>query len=266
MPSHAVVDKLKRVNRLHQSTSQPVNQSTSQPVNHSSFLKSPSYYLSNLSTALKHGHAVLQLGGYWSIQGESQDIAIDGLVGDRFTVTQGNASNGLVGLAWFIDGKDYSHFKMAYGINAFYLAPTAVTGDVIQEHLFTNLSYSYQLTHYPVYAIAKAIINTPSPKYAVTVDVGIGPNFMRAADFQESSLDGITIPDAIFSSHTNTTFSATAGLGMKFNHVFGQAPLECGYRFFYLGQGRFNATTNQTPNALSTGSDFGNALMCSITV
>ncbi len=63
-----------------------------------------------------------------------------------------------------------------------------------------------------------------------------------------------TVPDAIFSSHTTTTFTATMGAGIKINHLFGEAPLECGYRFFYLGQGHFNAATSQVLNNLSTGS------------
>lgn len=220
---------------------------------------------------LKHdlwqGHKVLQLGGYWSIQGEAQDINIDGLVGDRFTVSNNQGSNGLVGFGYFIDGQEKPWFNLSYGINAFYLAPTTVSGTVIQEQLFTNLSYAYSLTHYPLYAVAKATIKTKSPKVGLTVDAGIGPNFMQATGFHENSLDGgTTISDTIFSSHTATTFTATLGVGVKFNHVFGEAPLECGYRFFYLGQGDFNVLTNQVPNALTTGSDFGNAVMCSITV
>ena len=155
---------------------------------------------------------------------------------------------------------------MIYGINAFYLAKTDVTGNVIQENLFTNLSYKYNLTHYPVYVIAKSTIKTKFPQYALTIDTGIGPNFIKADGFQENSLDGITIPDNIFSSHTSTTFSATAGFGVKVNQVFGSAPLECGYRFFYLGQGNFNIATNQVLNTLKTGSNYANAIICSMTI
>lgn len=89
---------------------------------------------------------------------------------------------------------------------------------------------------------------------------------MRADGFQEHSLDGITIPDNIFSSHTSTVFSATVGFGVKMKHVFGPAPLECGYRFFYLGQGNLEPSSNQVLNALNTGSVYANALICSITV
>jgi hypothetical protein len=231
-----------------------------------SILQSTSHFLSSSPLEFRHGHAVLQIGGYLSSQGSDQHINIDDLIGDEFTVTHGGSSNGLVGLGYFIDGQETTRFKMAYGINAFYLPKTSVSGEVIQESLFTNLSYSYQVTHYPVYAVAKSTINTTYPRYDVTMDVGVGPNFMHVAQFDESPLDGFTLPDLIFSSHTTITFSAILGAGIKVNHFFGQAPLECGYRFFYLGHGKFNKATNQVVNNLTTGSVYANALMCSIIV
>lgn len=155
---------------------------------------------------------------------------------------------------------------MAYGINAFYLAKTPVSGKVIQENLFTNLAYGYHVTHYPVFAMAKSIIKTSAENYAITLDAGVGPNFMTMGGFKETSLDGVTLPDLIFSSHTTTAFSATAALGVKLKNVFGRAPLECGYRFFYLGQGRFNQQSNQVLNTLKTGNNYANALMCAVTI
>lgn len=240
--------------------------SASEPIHFSSLSSTTSRILSSLPSMIKQGHAVLQLGGYWSIQGSQQHIDIEDLIGDEFTVTDHTGSNGLVGLGYFFDGQEKERFNMAYGINAFYLAKTAVTGDVVQENLFTNLAYRYHVTHYPVYAVAKAFIKTKSPKHALTLDVGIGPNFMRTSGFSESSLDGITLPDNIFSSRTTTTFTATVGAGVQFKRFFGAAPLECGYRFFYLGQGHFNTQTNQVLNTLNTGATYANALMCSITV
>lgn len=215
---------------------------------------------------LQQGHAVVQLGGYWSTQGKAQNIDIEGLIGDRFSVTQKNASNGLFGLGYYLAAQNKDNYSLAYGINAFYLAKTAVAGTVIQEQLFRNLSYGYHVTHYPLFAAAKAIIKPSSPMYALTLDAGIGPNFMVTGGFKEHSLDGITLPDDIFSGHTTTTLSAMVGFGVKINRVFGETPLECGYRFFYLGQGNFLKNTNQVLNTLNTGNDYANALMCSITI
>lgn len=218
------------------------------------------------SCLMKKGHISIQLGGHWSTQGKTQHVDIQDLIGDDFSVTDGDNGNGLVGVAYLIDGLERERFYLSYGINAFYLPKTAVNGLVTQESMFTNLSYQYHVTHYPIYALLKSTFKTSSPDKAWTLDVGIGPNILNAHDFGEASLDGITIPDQIFSNHTTATFSATAGAGLKFNHAFGQAPLECGYRFFYLGEGNFNITNNQVLNTLKTGHDYANAVQCSITI
>lgn len=227
----------------------------------------PPAFAYELKHALMHGHGVLQLGGYWNTQGETQHININSLIGDEFSSPQPpSPGSGLVGVGYFIDGKEYTRFKTTYGLNGFYLGPTNRSGTVTQENLYTNLAYSYKVTNYPLYAIAKSTVFTQSPKYDVTVDVGIGPNFMVTSDFSEQSLDGITIPDNIFSGATTTVLSATAGVGIKLNRIFGEAPLECGYRFFYLGQGNFKVLSNQVNNTLKTGQGYANAVMCTLTV
>ena len=223
-------------------------------------------FLSHLPSLLKDGHGIIQLGGYWSYQGQAQHININTLIGDTFTVTRHSDSNGLVGAGYFVDGKHYKLFNMTYGVNAFYLPKTAVKGQVIQENLFTNLSYDYTMSHFPVYAIAKSIIETKYPNTALTIDAGIGPNFMKTAHFSEQSLDGITLPDHIFAGKSNTTFSATAGVAVRLDKILGTAPFECGYRFFYLGDGQFNKLSNQVNNTLKTGSSYANAAVCSIII
>jgi hypothetical protein len=215
---------------------------------------------------LKEGHGVVQLGGYWSYQGQAQHINIDGLIGDTFTVTRHSGSNGLVGVGYFLDEKRYKLFNMTYGVDAFYLPKTAVNGLVVQEDLFTNLSYNYTMTHFPVYAMAKSIIETKYPHTALIIDAGIGPNFTKTDKFSEQSLDGITLPDHIFSGKSSTTFSATAGIALRLDQILGTAPFECGYRFFYLGNGQFNTLSNQVNNTLKTGSAYANAAVCSIII
>jgi hypothetical protein len=246
------------------SSSQPASQSA----NDSSSLKNlTTNFLSSLPSVafLKHGHMMAQLGGYWGISGEQQHINIHTLIGNTYTVTKREDSNVLAGLGYYVAGQEKRYFSMSYGINWFYLAKTAVAGLVIQENLFTNLSYGYHLTHYPVYAMAKSTIKMPSDQYAVTLDAGIGPNFMRASGFYEAPINPASQADAPFPSRTNTTFSATVGAGLKLNHAFGNVPLECGYRFFYLGQGRFNSISNQLNN-FNTGATYANAIVCGITL
>jgi len=212
------------------------------------------------------GHGLVQLGGYWSYQGQAQHINIESLIGDTFTVTRHSDSNGLVGAGYFIDGKDYKKFKLTYGVNAFYLPKTAVNGLVIQENLFTNLSYNYTMTHFPVYVSAKSIIETKYPNSSLIIDAGIGPNFINTKNFSERSLDGVTLPDHIFTGKSNTTFSATAGVAVRLDQILGTAPFECGYRFFYLGEGQFKALSNQVNNTLKTGGAYANAAVCSIII
>ncbi len=234
--------------------------------NSPSFISSFPHF-SSFYSPTRQGHVVVQLGGYWGLQGETQHINIKGLIGDTFTVTDRHSHNGLMGLGYLIDGQDRKCFKMSYGIYGFYLPKTSVSGKVIQEDLFTNLSYGYRLTHYPVYAVAKFTLTMDSAHYALTVDAGVGPNFMRAHDFQEQSLDGgSTIPGNVFSAHTSTTLSATAGIGIKLNNVFAKVPVECGYRFFYLGKGRLNTKDCQLLNTLNTGNTYANAIVCSLTI
>ncbi|MCH9689568.1 MAG: hypothetical protein K0U10_02815, partial [Gammaproteobacteria bacterium] len=228
--------------------------------------QTPPRFLSHLPVSLKDGHAIVQLGVYWSHQGQAQHISLEGLIGDTFTVTQHSDSNGLVGVGYFIDGQQYAKFKMTYGVNAFYLPKTAVKGLVIQENLFANLSYDYTVNHFPVYAIAKSVIETQHPNTAFILDAGIGPNFKKTAHFSEQSLDNITLPDQIFSGKSSTTFSATAGFAVRLNQGLGAAPLECGYRFFYLGDAQFNKSSTQINNTLKTGNAYANAVACSIII
>jgi hypothetical protein len=237
-----------------------------QPV-HGTVDLSPVNSLSKSTSVLKHSHLMLQAGGYWSTQGKTQHINIDGLIGDQFTADHRNGSNGLVGLGYYLDGQNLDQIQFSYGINFFYLPQTSISGTVIQEDLFSNLSYRYRVKHYPLYASAKATTSLPVSNLSLTLDAGIGPNFMRTSEFVERSLDGgITLPDNAFSGHTSTTFSATAGIGLQLAQVLGGMPLECGYRFFYLGQGKLARNTNQLLNTLHTGTAYANAVLCSVRI
>ncbi len=222
----------------------------------------------SLINVLKKIHAKksIQVGGFVAHQGTAQDINIEGLVGDHFSVSNHNPSNALVGAGYYVDGQETDRFNLSYGINAFYLPKTTVSGLVTQEKQVTNLSYQYSITHYPIYFGAKALIkNKKSDRYTVTLDAGLGPNITSTSSVTETSLDGFTIPDKTYSGRTTATFSAMAGLGIQMNNAFGQTPLECGYRFFYLGQGAFNSLSNQLLNGFNTGHNYANALVCTLT-
>ncbi len=212
------------------------------------------------------GEPVLQLGWFTAKQGKSQHIGIEGLIGDDFSVHKSSAQNLLVGVGYYFDWLDTPRMSIQCGINAFYLAPTKVKGDVTQEGLFTNLSYHYSRTNYPIYFAAKALIPC-SAHYDIAINLGIGPNIINARSFKEKSLDGgVTIPDAhLFSGKNVVAFSATAGLGWRINNI-GNHSLEIDYQFFYLGQGKLKKVNSQLKNTLRTGNSYAHALFFSIAI
>lgn len=221
----------------------------------------------NFSIISKYLSVILQFGGFDASQGKNQNIGIDSLIGDRFTVDQHHDQNYFVGLGIYIDAIDREKFKLMYGVNAFYFAHTKVEGNVIQEEMFTNLSYRYFIRHIPIFIAAKALINMNSSKYNFILDFGVGPNFLKIYNFAEHSLDGgVTIPDRIFSGQSAVVAAATAGVGIRINDVLNHMPVELSYRLFYLGKAKFNKLSDQVQNSLTTGTIIANALMLSISV
>ena len=216
----------------------------------------------------RHGVVPVQLGLFGSSQGKAQNINIQGLIGDKFTTTvnNNNNTNGLFGIGYYVNGMEQDHFNLMYGLNGFYLGNTSVSGTIMQEHLFENLAYHYRIQHVPVYLAAKAKIKNTNEKYNIIVDAGIGPNFMQTNGYKDSSLDEITLPDHAFKGQNNVAFTVTAGIGLRLNNLLGKAPIECGYRFFYLGQGELLQRTNQILNTLKTGNNYANAVVCAVTV
>jgi hypothetical protein len=206
------------------------------------------------------GHVLFEGGGYQSTQGEAQFIGINTLIGDQFNVSNRHDTNTIFGIGYLVDGYRNGRYSIDYGINAFYLAKTKVSGTITQELLFTNLAYSYYVSHLPVYLFAKGSIDTNYNNVAITIDAGLGPNFMETNLFTESSLDGITQPDNAFSGETTTTtLSGMLGIGIKF--MVEKIPVEFGYRYFYLGEGSLKPSNNQILNNLNTGDTSAQALL-----
>jgi hypothetical protein len=210
------------------------------------------------------GHLLLEGGGYYSTAGQSQQVNITGLIGDRFNVTNQHDTNTIFGVGYLVDGPRNARFGIDYGINAFYLAKTKVSGTITQELKFTNLAYNYYVSHLPVYLVAKGHANTNCNHLVVTVDAGVGPNFMNTSQYADSSLDGITLPDNAYTGNFSTTvLSAMAGIGLKFDGIE-QFPIELGYRFFYLGSGYFNPRTGEILNQLKTGNITAQAIILTV--
>ena len=216
----------------------------------------------------KYATFVLQVGGFnASHQGQDQSIGIVDAIGDEFTVTQQRSHDALIGLGYYVEGFQKDQFNLKYGINAFYFGSTSVDGEVVQEHIFTNLAYHYSIKHYPIYAAVKTLFNNSSSRYSITLDFGLGPNIITTSNFSENDLDGgTTLPDTVFSGKTSVDLSATAGIGIQFNNIPGYYPLEFGYRFFYLGQGHFHRLNDQLTDTLHTGHIYANALFFTLSM
>ena len=215
---------------------------------------------------LKHGAIPIEAGVFSSSSGKAQDINMQGFVGNQYTVTNKHSSNGLFGIGYFVDGLDKDKYQLSYGINGFYLGKMGVQGLLIQEHVSNNLSYTYQITNLPVYLAAKAKIKSNNEAYNILVDAGIGPNFMRTSHYNETPLNNFSMTNAFFGAENNVAFSATAGVGVRLNNVFGKVPVTCGYRFFYLGVGNMQENNVALLNSLSTGNTYANAVICGVTV
>ena len=218
---------------------------------------------SSNASYLKDGEWVVQGGGFYSEMGKAQHIDINGAVGNDFNVLDKHAYNGVLGMGYYLKPSHVANHAVQYGLNAFYLHNATVDGTITQENLFTNLSYGYQVNHLPLYAMLKM------PKLfasSVSADIGIGPNVMFLGRVKERSLDGgVTIPDNAFGSRTDVSFSATAGLNVQVMPT-ATHPISCGYRFFYLGEGRFKKATNQLLDTLKTGHSYAHALMCQVSL
>lgn len=206
---------------------------------------------------------MFQAGFYGAHQGQLQQVMINNLIGDQFTVTDNSDINALIGLGYYKDFRDFSKFKLQYGLDVLYLMQTSVNGQVIQENLFNNLSYSYKVSHIPFYAALKAITETPKKGYELYFDGGIGPNIMVTSGFNEQPLNSYTLGEQLFKGATTTRFSAMAGIGIRATEIFSH-PLECGYRFMYLGEGRLNINNTEVTNQLSTGENYAHSLVCGI--
>lgn len=208
---------------------------------------------------------MIQSGFFGSHQGQEQHIPINNLNGDKFTVSGSSDINALIGLGYYNDLKEYSKLKLQYGLNVLYFIQTKVSGQVIQENIFNNLSYSYNVSHVPFYFSIKAITETHKSGYSLYLDGGIGPNVIVTSGFNEKPENNFSIPQNIFTGATHTNFSAMAGVGVRATDILSH-PLECGYRFMYLGKGQLNINNTEVLNPLSTGQIYAHSLVCGLVI
>lgn len=218
-----------------------------------------------LAAQVHAGHPVVHLGGYVSSQGQAETINIQGLIGDRYTLNKSYNTNWMFGFGYYMD-MPMSGMTVMAGIDSYYFVKNTVRGKIIQEQMFQNLAYHYDIANLPIYLAGKAMFDQGC-NFALTADLGIGANFVITQHYRDWSLDGgVTLPDNAFNNHTTAVFSAMLGIGVAMKNVINANAVECGYRLFYLGKGHLTRNSDQIRNSLSTGTNYANALVCSVVI
>lgn len=223
------------------------------------------YQDNQLLPAVDDGHLVFQLGGFRNVAGKKHEIWLNNLLYTftAFNVDNANA-NALVGLGYYTNTQNYGLYSLSFGINPFYLAKTTVHGYVTINNLFRSLAYQYDITNLPVYFIVKSNIYRYFQLCPLSLDVGIGPNFMKIFDYKETSLDGTPALNR-FKGATVTNISATLGAGLEFQDIIEGAAIGIGYRLFLFGKGKLHPDNNSDITvSLSTGPVYANALVVTI--
>lgn len=207
-------------------------------------------------------------GGFRSNPKSSQLVAIQGGEQNYYQAYDKQVYDGLVGVGVYMtdNNAQKDRLQMAYGINAYYLANTSVKGYVVQDTSFSNLSFQYTVTHFPIYVASRAIIPYEKHQLDFTVDLGIGPNFMVTSGYNEKRIYPYSVPDNTFSGTTTGTLSATFGVGIRKHNLQGRFPIDCGYRLYYLGRGALTPNSSQVVDNLLTGNVFANALLCTVMI
>ncbi|MDF1677465.1 MAG: hypothetical protein P1U32_02080 [Legionellaceae bacterium] len=207
----------------------------------------------------------LHIGGFVSSQGINQHVNITGLVGNEYSPSKKNGGNVIVGAGFLRPAGTYETFDVEYGVQIYYLPSVTAGGNIAIENVLPNLAYKYSMSFLPLYANLKLNINTEFEKTKVTLDFGIGPDFMRLNSYREIALTNATIPNDFYSSQSQTQFATLFGVGLK-SDKFNNATLELAYRFFYLGNGHFSPNNNLVLTRFKTGPIYANAVTLSARV
>lgn len=217
----------------------------------------------------RHPEFIPQIGGYFGSYGKAQLVDVADLNGNWYTLTKRSSNNVLLGANYYLDACNYPKFKLQAGLDLFYLPNSSVGGDINLEQQVQNenLSYNYSAQNIPLYFAARAKTKELNQHFDLVFDVGIGPNFIRTSNYQQSSLTSYTLSNnQIFSANNNVSFSAMAGVGARLYTLFGDLPLECSYRFMYLGQGSLAINDTQLLNTLVTGNNYANTITCGVVI
>ncbi len=209
---------------------------------------------------------LLHIGGFISSQGIRQHINLSGLVGNEYYPTQKHSGNVIVGTGFLLPGISNDTVGIEYGVQLYYLPKVTSAGSISIENVLPNLTYKYGVAFLPLYANAKLNIATKYDKTKVTMDFGIGPDFMTMTGYSERPLTTATIPNNFYSRQSQTQLSALFGVGIRSAQIPGGGALEVGYRLFYLGRGNFSPNNSQVLTNFDTGPIYANAVTLTMRV
>lgn len=224
--------------------------------------------ISLYAISFQDGSISAEFGGYTTSYHNDPLINIIGLVGNKYKSHNKVDTNLLVGINYLLDIDTFASnkFRTSYGLSSYYMGRTKESGKIFQELIFPNLSYKYNVSHFSIYATTKIQTLNLAPAYDINFNLGVGPNFISSYKYSEKPLDNVTIPNNSFTNQTTTNLSFNLGFGLKINKLLNGQPLECGYKFFYLGEGSLKKNNSQIINKLKTGTLYANALTCTFTV
>ncbi len=220
-----------------------------------------------------HHHVQVQLGDiYIRPSHQDQTIGITDELPDVFSVTSyTNPQRFLFGLGLFFDLPFDCRDTFSLGLDAFYFGQITVKGDILQQQTNDLFRYQYAVTNFPIFAATKATLRNDHELFndmAITLDFGIGPNIQTTRYNQYPTDSLISIQPSLFFGKNDLSgigFAATAGVGLKLDDFLITVPLECGYRFFYLGQGKLSINSNANVETNLAIPSLAQAVVCSIT-
>lgn len=200
------------------------------------------------------------MGAASVLGGKEQLVNVNGQTPSNFIVDEDYSLVPMIGFSIFRSPQDEGS-PFSLGLGGFYIARSDVSGEIYQATLFNNLGYKYQLQNTALYLLGRA---QPTPK--LSVDVGIGPNYSVISNYSEWLINPSSATDDAFGGNKTIKLSATLGVDVYEQSLFGKAAMRCGYRFFYLGSNALARNNNQYLTHLSTGHNYANALTCSTTL
>lgn len=230
------------------------------------------YMLCSLFFLSTVGHADSKLdwllyGGVYGItQGVQQHIDIQNMIGNEYVPKSRSDGNALVGFGVFRDVYSMEKATIQAGFQLYYLFSSHVAGQVLLENAFNDVNYQYSMSYLPIYAALKLHKPSHYDKLDFVFDAGVGADFIRMNRYHETAVIPGTVPDDAYQAREDTSITATVGVAARVYRFPHDGWVELGYRFFYLGDAKFNPSNSLYLTSFRAGSMYGNAFVLALHV